>query len=430
MSGNETKVCKNCRQSFTIEEEDFDFFKQMKVAPPRFCPQCGAQWAMALRNEETLYKGVCAKCKKPMLSMYHPKAPFVVYCHDCWWADDWDGIDFGMEYDPGKPLMEQFGELQKKVAREALIIINSTNCNFGNHVRSSKDVYFSYLIAGCENVLYSTWINNVKDCMNSSKVVESELGAESIDVSNCYHCAFLQDSSDCSECYFSYDLKGCTDCMFSWNLRNKSHYIYNKQVSKEEYERFKADALNGSFLNLERKKKEYEELRTKALRKFAFILKSSNVEGNYLEGCSESVWCFDGFNDKNVKSVASVLNSQRGMYSYAIGVEPVEFFYGSSVIKGGTNVRFSFNLASSSDCTYCDSLISSSHCVASISLKRKEYCILNKQYPKEEYEKIIGGIAAKGELDNFPSPAFSTFAYNETVASDHYPLKKEEAVAL
>ncbi len=359
--------------------------------------------------------------------MYHPSSPYVVWCHDCWWSDGWDGTDYATDYDLEKPLLDQFKELQLRVPREALIIINSTNCDYGNHVRSSKDVYFSYLVAGCENGIYSMWINNVKDVIASSKAVESELLAYCIDVSKCFRCAYLQDSSDCSECYFSYDLKGCSNCIFSWNLRNKSWYAFNRQVSKEEFEKIKSEAFAGGWVNHHEQEKRYFEIKKKALRRFAFILKSNNIEGNYLEGTNNAHWCFDGFNVKDVKSVASILNSGRGMYSYSIGVEPVEFFYACSVIKGGTNLKFCFNLANSADCSYCDSLITCSSCTASTGLKKKEYCLLNKQYTKDEYTRILADCERRGELEKHPGAAFSTFAYNETVAHDHYPLEESHA---
>lgn len=427
---SQTKTCQNCKNSFTIEPEDFEFFKQMSVSVPELCLECGVGRAMALRNERHLYKGACGKCGKATLSMYSPDYPYVVYCHDCWWGDSWNGSDFGLEYNSNRPLLDQMRNLQKIVPREALVIRNSTNCDYGNHVRNSKDIYFSYLIALSENVLYSTWIsNNVKDCINCSKVIESELVAYCIDISKCYNSAFLQDCVDCSDCYFSFDLKGCTNCIFSFNLRNKSYYAFNRQVSKEEFKKIKQEYFDGSFKKIIEGEERYNDLINKALRKFAFILNSYNTKGNYSERCNNAIWCFDGFNTEDVKGVASILNAKRGMYSYSIGTDAVEFFFGCSVIKGGTNLKYCFNIASSSDCIYCDSLVSSSNCIASVGLKYKEYCILNKQYSKEEYFKIKEQLQIKEELQHMPSPPLTMFAYNETVAFDHYPMQKEEAIA-
>ena len=427
----ETRQCRNCRQQFSIEPDDAAFYGKMRVAVPDICSQCGVQRMMALRNERILYRRTCEHCKKETLSLYHPKAPFVVFCHDCWWSDSWDGMEHGMEYTASQSLIDQFKALQARVPREALIILNSTNCDYGNNVRESKDCYFSFLIAQCEKILYSIWMVGAKECMDDHKVVESELVFHSVDVAKSYHCAFLQDSSDCTDCHFSYDLKGCSNCLLCYNLRNKSHCIRNKQVSKEEYESELRKVLNGSYRSFLETEKEYEKLKKQALRKYAFLLKcGSDVVGNYLQNCGKTYWCFDGVGNEEVRYVASILNTKHAQYGYAIGTQPAEFLFGVSVIKGGSNNTNSFNLFNCNDCAWSDSLISCSKCVACVGLKNKKYCILNREYRKEEYETIIRELEKKEEFAKLVSSRFGTFGYNETAAHDYYPLTKQEAIAL
>jgi hypothetical protein len=429
MESEQLKKCSECGNSFAVLESDLSFYQKMKVNVPDLCPQCGVQRMAALRNERILYRRKCDKCGREVISLYHSDAPYKVYCHDCWWSDKWEGLEFGVRYDSSKPLIEQFNRLQELVPREALIILNSTNSDYGNNIRESKDCYFSFLIATSEKVLYSMWMVGDKECMDDHKVVDSELVLHSVDIAKSYRSAYLQDSSDCSECYFSYDLKGCNHCLFSYNLRNKSYLVRNKQVTKEEYEEEIGKVLNGSFKSFLEAQNEYTRLKAQALRRFAFILKSSNVTGNYLQNCGKSIWCFDGVEDEEVRYVASILYSKNTLYSYSIGMQPTEFLFCTSVIKGGSNIKNSFNLFNCSDCAWCDSSLSSSNCIACVGLKSKEYCILNKQYTKEEYGRIAGEIEAKGGLAMFLPISFGTFAYNETAAQDYYPLTKEEALA-
>ena len=33
---NEVRICQNCKTEFTIEPEDFDYYKKMSVPPPTF----------------------------------------------------------------------------------------------------------------------------------------------------------------------------------------------------------------------------------------------------------------------------------------------------------------------------------------------------------------------------------------------------------
>ncbi len=428
MTTNETKICQNCKKSFTLIPDDFEFFKKMEVDPPNLCADCGVGRMMALRNERVVYKGRCALCKKSTLSQYAPGSPYVVYCHDCWWSDKWEGADFAKEYDPSRPLFEQFKELQLKVPREAVIIVNSPGCEYGNNIRDSKNCYFSFLMSTCENVYYSMWITDAKDCIDNRRLLGGELVAHSINTMNCYRSTYLQDSFDCSDCHYGFDLRGCTSCMFSSGLRNKSYCINNEQLTKEEYEKRAKEILNGSYTTLQESLKKYEDLKQKALRRYSVSIKCNDTVGGYLTECNRCTWIFDGVKDEDCRYVASILNAKNVLYSYSIGTQPGEWHYGSCVLKGGANNKFCFNLLLSARCALSDSLLNSSDCIASVGLKNKQYCILNKQYSKEEYEKLRKEITAKGDLRDFPPKEFSTFAYNESAANDFQPISKEEAL--
>lgn len=421
------KICSQCKINFPINPEDVEFYKTMGVATPEICPLCGIQRVMTWRNEHTLYKGKCQKCGKATLSMYHPSSPYVVWCHDCWWADDWDGADYAMTYEPTRPLLDQFYELQKKVPREAVVILNSTNCNFANHVRHSKDVYMTDLSSNSETVYYSEWILG-KEIFDCKKITKSELLYECVDVLNCSRSSYLQDCQDSSECYFSYDLKGCTNCIFSSNLRGKSYYVRNQQVTREEFNRVKNEVFCGSRQSLKQAIQEYEMLSTNAIRKYSPIINSNECVGAFIENSNRLNFCFDAVECEDVHASASIGFSKRGAYSYSVGWPGVEFFFGSSVVRGGNNIKFSYNTVSCSDCTYGDSIISCDNCLASVALKHKEYSILNKRYSKEDYLKIKSQLEEKGELGIFPGMEFCTFAYNEGAAQTQYPLTRQEVL--
>ncbi len=96
---------------------------------------------------------------------------------------------------------------------------------------------------------------------------------------------------------------------------------------------------------------------------------------------------------------------------------------------------------SSKNNEYCLQLFSCSDCFGCYGLKKKQYCILNKQYTKEEYEELVPKI--KKHMDNVPYVdsqeivykygeffplEFTPFGYNNTLAMQHFPLTKEEAL--
>ncbi|MCE9549249.1 hypothetical protein K8Q98_02510, partial [Candidatus Nomurabacteria bacterium] len=108
MEKTENKICQNCKQNFTIEEEDFNFYEKIKVPPPTFCPDCRTVRRLCWRNEMSLFK---RKCDAPghdemLISFIHPDEKVKVVDAKYWWGDEWDATLFGKEYDFSKSFFE------------------------------------------------------------------------------------------------------------------------------------------------------------------------------------------------------------------------------------------------------------------------------------------------------------------------------------
>ena len=72
----ESRQCQNCKNSFSIEPDDFSFYEKMKVPAPNICPDCRFKMRAMFRNETTLYSGrKCGLCEKNIITMYNPKLP-------------------------------------------------------------------------------------------------------------------------------------------------------------------------------------------------------------------------------------------------------------------------------------------------------------------------------------------------------------------
>ena len=67
---SQNKVCQNCKIEFTIEPEDFEFYKKVGVPAPTFCPECRMQRRMAFRNEVNLHKRKDSLTGKINFSMF------------------------------------------------------------------------------------------------------------------------------------------------------------------------------------------------------------------------------------------------------------------------------------------------------------------------------------------------------------------------
>ena len=131
----ESRICQNCKDSFTIDPEDFDFYEKIKVPPPTWCPNCRLQRRLMWRNERTLYR---RKCDAPghsedIISIYPQEVPFKVYDHEFWYGDGWDALKYGRDYDFSRPFFSQFAELERAAPHYNLSVVAMENSDYCNN---------------------------------------------------------------------------------------------------------------------------------------------------------------------------------------------------------------------------------------------------------------------------------------------------------
>ncbi len=244
----EIKSCQNCKKDFTIETDDFSFYEKIKVPPPTFCPECRLQRRFSARNERTLYHRVCELCKKQIISMYSKDKSFPVYCHDCWWGDKWNPIDFRINYDFEKTFFSQFKKLLDKTPRPALIISNAKNCDYCNYFADGKACYLCFGSIDVENCLYGSPYES-KYCVDTYLARESEYCYECIDCEKLSHSIFSQECSNSLDLVYCFDCKNCQDCIGCVGLRGQKYNIFNKTYTREEYLDKKDKLLLDTYIN-------------------------------------------------------------------------------------------------------------------------------------------------------------------------------------
>src|SRR3989344_4756248 len=260
----ETKICQNCKQKFTIDPDDFGFYEKMKVPAPTWCPDCRLQRRLTFRNERTFYKRPCDLCDVSTISRYDPSKRELSYCGECWWGDKWDPASYGQEYDFSRPFFEQFSELMKKVPHQNLSVSYKTltNSDYTNMNHYLKNCYYIFNSDYDERCLYGEEIEHSADCVDITMAESTQLAYESV---HCKHC-FLLIGKNNKECYdFSQfgentekvyeslvcgnginnviggivtlegrDIRYSIDCRDSnrfgcVGIRDKRHYIFNKE---------------------------------------------------------------------------------------------------------------------------------------------------------------------------------------------------------
>jgi hypothetical protein len=436
---SETRNCQNCKAHFTIEPEDFIFYAKIKVPPPTFCWRCRLARRLMWRNERALYRRNCDLCKKDIISMYKSDAVFPVYCHECWLSDKWSPLDYGREYDFTAPFFQQFAELQKLVPKPALYVSGNTNseyCNFTAHMKNCYLVYGSWF---SENCGYGQTIMESKECWDCLFIKNCELCFSSIDCTSCNQTHFSQNCSNCFDSAFLYDCKNCSNCFFSYNLRNKNYYVFNKQVSKEEFARIKKETFH-SYVALRKSIEGFNEIiQNTALHKFMTGDHNDNVSGEFIydsKNVKNSYYVYDGENERY-----AVRGGKQKDAMDVFGVHNGELIYECNNMDFSSMTFFSINGESNFNSDYLVDSTNIKNSFGCISLKNKQYCILNKQYDEATYKKLKQEILSQmkeipytdsmsrtysyGEL--FPTEIIP-FAYNETLAQEYIPLTREAAI--
>jgi len=440
------KTCQSCKEKFGIDQDDLRFYEKMKVPPPSWCPDCRLIRRMSYRNERTLYKSKCqAKGHgEEMISTFSPDKPDKVYCHKAWWGDGWDPMDSGKDYDFSKNFFEQMRDLWKSTPDIGLFNINPVNSNYCSITENNKNCYLLVGADHNENSLYSSFIFNSKECVDCHLVSKSEKNYETTDCISCFNLKYSRYCETCYDSSFLFNCRNCHDCFGCVNLNNKSFCIFNKQYTKEEYGQKMKDVDFGSRKEIQKIKEEFEKFSLKFPRRYAKIVKSVNVSGDFIEGSEKCTNCFSVFGGaEDCKNVWLIYSQVKDSYDIDhSGLTSIECYESSSVYPGN-QVLFSRFIFGCHNIEYSYNCHNSSYLFGCVGLRNKKYCIFNKQYKKEEFkllrEKIIeqmkevpytdhkGRIYTYGEF--FPID-LSPFAYNETVAQELRSLSKKDVEEL
>src|SRR3989344_6045672 len=443
----EKRICQNCKKNFIIEPDDFGFYQKIKVPPPTFCPDCRRQRRHAWRNDTSLYSRKCDSCGKSIISIYAPDSKMTIYCNKCWWSDKWDPKSYATDYDFSKTFFTQFRELLGKVPHMAIVNddgIASLNCEYTHDWWFSKNCYMCFCGWHVENVMYSYFIlegRDIMDCMNIR--TKSDWIYECILCSRSYQTKYSQICLACVDSQFLYDCRDCVNCLMCTGLRSKKYYFKNKEYSKADYEKILKKYKLDTFSGVEKAQKEFDSFLAKYPRRYVQIFQCTNCTGDIISMSKNSKNCFvvknaencrycdfAGDNSDNIKD-SSDLTTTGGVsecYECVVGDHSQLNLFGLFSVK-------------SQDIQYCQHCHNCKHCFGCVGLRNANYYIFNKQYTKEDYKKLVPKIIE--QMNNLPYTdkiesvyrygefypvELSPFGYNETMAAEHLPLAKEEAI--
>lgn len=440
------RTCKQCRGVFEIFAEDIEFYKKLRVPPPKLCPLCRKQRRFGFYNNMLkFYRKEDARTGEKIISTFPPESPYKIYDLKYWWSDNWGGEDYTRDYDFSKPFFQQLQELNLFVPHPPLInyyysIVNSpyTICT-----ANAKNCFCVSLGGSIENVHYSYWVLGSKDCLELLNSFLCQNCYSCINCSRCYKCSFCEKSQECIDSYFLFDCRNCQNCFGCTNLRYKSYRFFNQQLTREEYQ-IKIKEINlGNRDILEQYKERFEKLRNEAIcRNLNNDRKNINCLGDQLVQSKNCYRVFrsigakafeggEGRGNENVRYSDDVGEVKDSMELYIVGPDVFLSYEIVEAIKSH-NIKFSFFISNSIDLDYCLNCRNCRHCFGCVGLRNKSYCISNKQYSKEEYYDLLDKIKTKmlkdGEYGEFFPLSMGLHPYSDTYAMVEFPLTKEEVL--
>lgn len=149
----EKKICRLSGKEFSITDKDLEFYdrispvfsgKKYSIPTPTLSPDERLRRRMMFRNEITLYKRTCDFTGGSIISLYNPTYTGPVYNVVTWWGDEWNPLDYGIQFDFSKNFFEQFQALSLCVPHPAAVNdtgLASENCEYTNDCWYAKDCY-------------------------------------------------------------------------------------------------------------------------------------------------------------------------------------------------------------------------------------------------------------------------------------------------
>lgn len=284
--------------------------------------------------------------------------------------------------------IDEFNRLKNKFPRSLNHNTLCENSDFGDYLARCKNSFYSFDNADSQDNIYvfdSYKVTNSADC---DYIVECEKCYEGVDLLKTYnstymrYCARIYDSHFCYDCNDSNKLFGCAYLNF------KQYCIFNRQYTKEDYEKKVTELLKKSpEENLNQMKK----IMMKFPVSITHISHSENCDyGNHIHYSKNLYLCFDSAHSEDS---GYLYDSHYNKYCYDLTQSfHCEFCYECVNSDKLNNCYYMNDCSHIFDSGFCENCTNSNHLFGCFGLIKQDYCILNKKYSKEEYVKIIKEI--------------------------------------
>ncbi len=391
------RKCSACKKDFNIATEDINFFKMLSVPPPTHCPDCRNKRRLSFANYSNIYK---RKCSVPghteiMISPVAPVMPWVTYDYETYYSDVWDPFFYGRSVENNVSFFSQFLNLLKIIPQPGVRRgADSPNSDFSFYGKHMKDCYYVFGGRRSEDILYGSSIYDAKHAVDCYFIRGADIVFNNVSTSDCYKSFYAYFSSNCIDCDFIYDCRNCQNCFGCVNLRSKNYCWFNKQLTKEEYQkRRNAVDLGNRIVNMEHQNKFWNFVKNNPVRAIR-IFQSQDVSGNDIKRSKNCHTVFQAEDSENVQYAYFVIMHMKDSMD-ANHSGHADRLYEAQNVASSSNIKFSFAVKESHDSEFLMSCNNCSNCFGCVGLKNASYTIFNKKYkPDGTSNSSWGGLYA------------------------------------
>jgi len=284
-----------------------------------------------------------------------------------------------------KQFLEEYQKLTPQYPTIPTHSLKSEDSDFGDYLYSCKNCYLSFDNASCQDCLYVFDSFKAVNCADCDCVQLSERLYECVDAFKCYNSAYLNFCSRMYDSFFCWDCTDCHDIFGCTHLKHKQYCIFNRQFSKEDYQKKVAELLKRPA---EENLKELEKLIERYPVTQTNVTHSENCDyGNHVHNSKNLYLCFDTVYSEDS---GYLYDSQYCKNSFDLTYcHKCELTYQANDSARLYNCHHMDYCSDIYDSGFCFNCYGSDHLFGCVSLTRKKYQFLNKPYPEEEWEKLV-----------------------------------------
>src|SRR3990167_1660898 len=354
------RTCSLTGEKWMMDEEEIGWYKKFNVPPSALSPQ--SRW-IHLHHFSTGYQwwwNKHAETGKPVLTFHHPGSGIRVLPDNEWFEKDYSSVQ--QEWDPAKNVFEQLQALRLIVPLDATNSVIPPENSISLTSLGDQNSYFP-LVCQSKNSFFSTMLLNGEDCSEAVSVTNASECHNATHSRRIHKCSYVRECLDCMSCDFVFDCRNCENCFGATNQRNKKYLWWNEQLTKEEWEKRRAEVNLSCRSTVTNYLATFDQLlREQAVWPESFNEKSVDSLGEYLTETTNCRYCF-------CLEPGSLNNF---WVSWGSGANGNAFMIGA--FQGASGNYLCMNASKSSGCLFCYRVVACDACEYSFACYNCKNC--------------------------------------------------------